>query len=97
MALTASAFLGTMLLQSVAMQTRQIANRNDIMISPIAKLFAFMIDMLSTAGIHLQSNLLAKCSTQMCRSDSDPLHVALSSVLGLSLIWTLGVSVGALK
>lgn len=95
-ALTASAFLGTSLIQSLGAPLRELAKHPNALVTPIAQLGQFFVETATSAGIHMQSNLIASYASTLYSSDTDALYIFLSSVLGLMLIWTLGVSIGSM-
>jgi len=88
--------MGTCMVQGLRPQMTTMARHNNTLVTPIAKLSLFLIDTLTSAGIHMQSNLLAKYAATLYDDDETPLYVFVNSLLGLLLIWTLGVSIGAL-
>ena len=95
--LAVSAFLGTTILQQLVDPLKALADDSAYpMTSPLGKLGHFVATTLVSAGIHMQSNLLAAYAASLYRSDADPLYIALSSALGLMLIWVLGISIGAM-
>jgi hypothetical protein len=55
----------------------------------------FVAESLHSASIHLQSNLVASYIAGFYTAEADPVYIALSSGLGLGILWVLGKSIGA--
>jgi len=94
--LTISAFMATSILNSILEPLSAVGSHKNRLVRPIGKVLMFVTQTLISAGIHMQSNLLASYAAGFYRADNDPIYIAISSALGLLLIWVLGVSIGVL-
>ena len=94
--LAISAFIVTRLLQTTAVYIQTHRAEGDYITQPLMSLLFFITTTLISAGINMQSNLIGTYMSNMYKSETEPIYIAVSSVLGLSLIWVLGVSVGAI-
>ena len=94
--LVAMAFMVTSLFTYARQQTVDIiAQRPDITPSAgVLHLFKFALGTMISVGVHMQSNLIGLYVSNMFRNDMDPLYIFVTSTVGLTLIWVLGVSLG---
>jgi len=93
--LVAMAFIVTSLLEYANTTARTVAAANRYsMLQPVIQLFAFGVGTLVSVGVHMQSNLIGLYVSDMFRNDMDPLYIFVTSTVGLTLIWVLGVALG---
>ena len=62
---------------------------------PLARAAAFVAATMVSVGINMQSTLIGTYFGQLFDSSVHPIFILASSIIGLVLLWTLGVVVGA--
>ena len=65
------------------------------LVRPIYAASAFITSTFVSVGVNMQSNLAATLLTNMFDNEVNPFFVVASSVVGLVLLWVLGVAIGA--
>ncbi|MEK9534828.1 MAG: hypothetical protein VW104_08125 [Halieaceae bacterium] len=68
-----------------------------LLVRPLHGAGAFVCSTLVSVGINMQSTLLGTYLAGMFASDADPLFVLAAALVGLVLLWVLGVAVGAVS
>ena len=69
---------------------------NGAVTKPCFKLLEFMFQFLISAGIHMQSTLLGTFVSTLFNGEIPFIFVSVSSIIGITLLWVLGRTVGAL-
>lgn len=65
------------------------------LVRPLYASLAFIVSTFVSVGVNMQSNLAATLLTGMFDAEVNPFFILASSVVGLVLLWVLGVAVGA--
>lgn len=93
--LAACALAVTHLLQRLRDYVKSTAKCYDRITEPLVQCALFSVETMISAGIHMQSNLIGSYISSMFAEDTDAIYLVVSSVIGLVLIWVMGVTVGA--
>ena len=93
--LVAMAFMVTSLLQYALTALRSKPENNlYTTLTPVKQLFTFGVGTVVSVGVHMQSNLIGLYVSDMFRNDMEPLYIFITSTVGLTLIWVLGIALG---
>ena len=93
-ALLVCAFVATSMLQLFGSTLERQRESTHLLVRPVASAGLFVVQMLTSAGINMMSNLTGSYISRMFDTDR-PLYLAISSSVGILLVWVLGVAVGA--
>jgi hypothetical protein len=93
LSLTASSFIATLILQRFRSVLNHNRNQRDVIVRPMVDVADFLVETLVSAAVHMQSNLLGTYASRIFDGSADPLYAVISSIIGLVLIWLMGVTI----
>ena len=93
LSLTASSFIATLILQRFRRIIREDYESRDAIVRPLLDVLDFLVETLVSAAVHMQSNLLGTYASRIFDGSADPLYAVISSIIGLVLIWLMGVTI----
>ena len=90
LSLAVTSFLATVILQNFKKLLPSIHAKADVVTQPIIGLIMYLVEILSSAGVQMQSNLLGTYASRIFDGSTNALYVTISSLVGIVLIWLMG-------